>query len=110
MKRSNGFVKQKNSSAERWCGASIMNNIHDGSLKSMATDPSSSDLQDSSFQADAISSVSNRDSEESVNKSEQEASVAPFSLSDKPTGDDKLGFEPYVQAIADFLTNVGTQP
>jgi hypothetical protein len=110
MKRSNGFVKQKNSSAERWCGASIINNIHDGSLKSMATDPSSSDLQDSSFQADAISSVSNRDSEESVNKSEQEASVAPFSLSDQPTGDDKLGFEPYVQAIADFLTNVGTQP
>jgi len=38
------------------------------------------------------------------------ASVAPFTLSDQPTAEDKLGFRPYVQAIADFLMNRGTQP
>src|SRR5579863_1535926 len=41
---------------------------------------------------------------------EENPSVAPFSLSDQPSADDKLGFRPYVQAIADFLMNQGTRP
>jgi hypothetical protein len=41
---------------------------------------------------------------------EKNASVAPFTLSDQPTDRDKLGFKPYVQAIADFLMNDGTEP
>jgi hypothetical protein len=36
--------------------------------------------------------------------------VAPSSVSDQPTADDSLGFKPYVEAIAAFLTHRDTKP
>ncbi len=36
-------------------------------------------------------------------------SVLPSSASDQPTQDDKLGFEPYVRALASFLTHAQTR-
>jgi putative sterol carrier protein len=36
-------------------------------------------------------------------------SVLPSSSSDQPTQDDKLGFEPYVRALASFLTHAQTR-
>lgn len=46
------------------------------------------------------------DSEGSSNVTE---SVLPSSSSDQPTQDDKLGFEPYVRALASFLTHAQTR-
>lgn len=46
------------------------------------------------------------DSEGSSNVAE---SVLPSSSSDQPTQDDKLGFEPYVRALASFLTHAQTR-
>jgi RNA polymerase sigma factor (sigma-70 family) len=37
-------------------------------------------------------------------------SVTPASISDQPAAQDALGFEPYVRAVAEFLTNEGTRP
>jgi hypothetical protein len=37
-------------------------------------------------------------------------SVFPASSNDQPTDKDFLGFEPYVRAIAEFLTNESTKP
>ncbi|HEX8475337.1 MAG TPA: P-loop NTPase fold protein [Pyrinomonadaceae bacterium] len=39
-----------------------------------------------------------------------EESILNASVSDQPTADDTLGFDPYVKAIADFLTNTRTEP
>jgi predicted KAP-like P-loop ATPase len=36
-------------------------------------------------------------------------SVLPSSSGDQPTQDDKLGFEPYVRALASFLTHAQTR-
>jgi hypothetical protein len=38
------------------------------------------------------------------------ASVSPNSVSDQPSRIDTLGFKPYVEAVAVFLTHAGTQP
>ena len=38
------------------------------------------------------------------------ASVSPNSVSDQPSRMDTLGFKPYVEAVAVFLTHSGTQP
>jgi hypothetical protein len=38
------------------------------------------------------------------------ASVSPNSVSDRPAREDSLGFTPYVQAVAAFLTHPATQP
>lgn len=66
----------------------------------------------SSSAEEQISSSSREDVTPTVPAENQEEnpSVAPFSLSDQPSSDDKLGFRPYVQAIADFLMNQGTRP
>jgi hypothetical protein len=66
--------------------------------------PSSTKAAPSSFSKEDISLPLPVESEE------ENPSVAPFSLSDQPSPNDKLGFRPYVQAIADFLMNQGTRP
>jgi len=56
------------------------------------------------------------DSEKYKEKTEQklfepvEESILPASVSDQPARTDGLGFEPYVQAIADFLRHPRTKP
>lgn len=40
----------------------------------------------------------------------REESIHPATTDDQPTKIDVLGFEPYVRAIADFLTNQNTKP
>src|SRR5215208_332895 len=39
-----------------------------------------------------------------------EESVLTASLGDQPTSLDHLGFTPYVEAVAEFLTNENTEP
>lgn len=69
-----------------------------------ADDPSSPEAQiSSSSQQDVTPTLA-------AETQEENPSVAPFSLSDQPSSDDKFGSRPYVQAIADFLMNKGTQP
>lgn len=81
-------------------------------------DPTTSDAKSDSTKAEASlesqprSPAAPDDSSKTPSAVEEEksASVAPFTLSDQPTDRDKLGFKPYVQAIADFLMNDGTEP
>ena len=40
----------------------------------------------------------------------QNASVSPNSVSDQPSNVDTLGFKPYVEAVAAFLTHPDTRP
>jgi hypothetical protein len=44
------------------------------------------------------------------NASANSASVSPNSVSDQPSRVDTLGFKPYVEAVAVFLTHAGTHP
>jgi predicted KAP-like P-loop ATPase len=48
--------------------------------------------------------------QQSTDITSEAAYVARASVNDQATEEDSLGFEPYVTAIAEFLTNPVTQP
>ena len=50
------------------------------------------------------------DEYEAPTPSDTSASVSPNSVSDQPSRVDTLGFKPYVEAVAVFLTHPGTHP
>lgn len=49
-------------------------------------------------------------STEPENEEIKDESIFPSNKNDQPTDEDDLGFEPYVKAIAEFLTNESTVP